>query len=257
MGDLNIVEGGCATLGTNNITFCGITKTWETQQWVGNEEDAYERFVEAPYGVATIIYGISFLFCGYMARQSYRIFVSKIDYIPEDMDFLGFSQKVFRKLTNKQYALKRSFILFWFVKPGFFMLYDQADVCFDFHYFYRLELMTDDLLDNRIMRNTYVNNAIFAFAALGVLKSIIIGFLNAFVSNESRELFKKLTDLPNENKKIIEDFKEETFMINSATISLTALIFEDGAELFLEYFYVDKYATKKDWLVKKNLKLET
>jgi hypothetical protein len=239
----------CVTLGTNKATYCGVNKTWEPREWMTEAESAFLRTVIGPTICTALIYGGITIFMFRKVRKNYKIFASHIDSIPAETDIWGFGQKVLACCTNKLTALKISFVIYWFILPVAYMVYDCADVLFDFHYFYKLELVTGNLLDNRIMRNERVNNAILAFAILGFCKIIFICIFNGAICDETQKLFYKLSSLPRENSKIIAECKEEIATRCKLAISLTALIFEDGVELFLEYFYADKYATKSDWLV--------
>ena len=59
--------------------------------------------------------------------------------------------------------------------PIFKVIWDVIDVAADGYYFQQLET-GDDLLDAYITRDTDVNNAIMAFAVLGALKSVLLGY---------------------------------------------------------------------------------
>lgn len=146
-------------------------------------------------------------------------------------------------------ALKISFVLIWYLKPAAIMLYDGFDVMLDFYYFYKLEMLEGNLLDNRITRNTHVNNAILAFAILGFLKCALICAANNYIWVHTQRAFRKLSNSPQENKAIVEGCKQGTVVVVSAGVALIALIFEDGVEIVLEYFYADKYASKSSWYI--------
>ena len=88
--------------------------------------------------------------------------------------------------------------------------------------FYQLE--KGDLLDDVIHRNIYVNNAIFAFAVLGMVKMLLsVMWLWRFTSGAHRF-----------NMKV-------TKLFNYVTVYL----FEDCCEMFLEYFFIEKYFTNQ------------
>ena len=55
--------------------------------------------------------------------------------------------------------------------PLLSLIWDTCDVGLDLYVFYQLE--KGDLLDDVIHRNIYVNNAIFAFAVLGMVKMLL------------------------------------------------------------------------------------
>ena len=235
----------CVTLGTNNATFCGVSNTWESRWLTG---DDLTRTAVGPTLVAAVIYGAVIIYMIHKFRKSYRSFTAHIGSFPADTDILGLGQKILACLSSRETALKMAFVIFFFISPVAFMVFDCVDVLFDLQYFFKLETKTGNLLDNHIMRNKRVNDAILAFAILGFVKIVLIGLFNGATANETRKRFHKLSNSPHENSKILEECKEELATMSTSATSLTALIFEDGGELFLEYFYVDKYA-KSDWLV--------
>ena len=94
------------------------------------------------------------------------------------------------------------------------LVWDVVDVGLDAFLFYQLEV--GNIIDNNVTRNPNVTNAILAFAILGALKMLVFFFL-------------------------IKEGK----LHSTVSISLTMLsfFFEDGPELILEYFYIDKYVS--------------
>ena len=239
--NMSLKTSSCIVLGSNNATFCGVAKTWEPRESLAVKGEV------AFIGALIICVGIS-IFMFSKVKKSFWLFSSHLEHIPPDTDILGLGQKALACCSSKRKSLKASFALTWFVFPVAYMMYDCVDVLFDFHYFYKLETVEGNFLDNSIMRNRRVNDGILAFACLGYLKIVLICILNGAQCDEMLKKFYNLSNLPKENSKILEENKRDSAMIKGA-ISLTVFIFEDGVELFLQYFYADKYITKSEWLV--------
>uniref|UniRef100_A0A7M5V9H7 Uncharacterized protein n=1 Tax=Clytia hemisphaerica TaxID=252671 RepID=A0A7M5V9H7_9CNID len=98
--------------------------------------------------------------------------------------------------------------------------WDAIDLTLDVYIFYRLE--RGDILDTVIYRNDHVNDSIYAFAVLGCLTKIGAWKLYQ-ISAISKE--------------------EEYLSYIKNVIVLSGFLYEDGPELILEYFYVEKYIT--------------
>ena len=109
----------------------------------------------------------------------------------------------------------------------FKFFWDAIDLTLDVYIFYRLE--RGEVLDDVIYRNIHVNNAIYAFAILGCLAKI--GVWKLFSSN--------IEFISNNT---IENF-ENDLNFSKDIIGVTSFLFEDGPELILEYFYIEKYIT--------------
>ena len=105
--------------------------------------------------------------------------------------------------------------------------WDAIDLTLDVYIFYRLE--RGNILDNAIYRNTHVNDAIYAFAILGCLIKIY-----AWV-----DLREQLADT-DVNTRIMS---ENSLNRRKFEVGVLGFLFEDGPELILEYFYVEKYIT--------------
>ena len=117
-----------------------------------------------------------------------------------------------------------------FIIPAIKLLWDVIDVGVDCFYFARLERGL--LIDKDIARNNHVSNAILAFAILGALKSPLLSYGIA-----------KTTE-----RQTIYDNTVVKFL--SPMVVSVKIVFEDCVELFLEYFYVDKYVTESQpWLL--------
>ena len=100
------------------------------------------------------------------------------------------------------------------------LLWDAVDVTLDSYIFYQLEF--GQLIDEKIIRNSHVNNSIFSFAVLGSLK--IFFFLS----------FSKYFELFN---------RENPLKPVKLMYEWSVFFSEDGPELILEYFYIEKYVT--------------
>ena len=107
------------------------------------------------------------------------------------------------------------------------LLWDALDVTIDAYLFYQLE--TGKVIHEHIYRNIHVNNAILAFSILGCLK--ILFWLRIIGVGKTAGMKDLKTT---ENLKLLKlYFVAGTF------------IFEDGPELILEYFFVEKYMSKQ------------
>ena len=124
------------------------------------------------------------------------------------------------------------------------LIWDVVDVALDSFLFYQLEL--GQLIDENIYRNNHVNNSILAFAVIGSVKLILfhLPFNNC---NENQETLVEIND-DNENQETpgeINDANENQEILDEIKRLLIwqGLFLEDGPELILEYFYIEKYVT--------------
>ena len=108
--------------------------------------------------------------------------------------------------------------------------WDAIDLTLDVYIFYQLE--TGAVLDNVIFRNTHVNNAIYVFAILGCVIKIISWFLFLI-------LFKSIDG--NNLSLGQSDVDYEYLNRLKYLVGIASFVFEDGPELILEYFYIEKY----------------
>ena len=107
------------------------------------------------------------------------------------------------------------------------LLWDALDVTMDAYLFYQLE--TGKVIHEYIYRNIHVNNAILAFSVLGCLK--ILFWLRVIGMGKSARM---------KGLKTKESLKQLKLYFVAGTF-----IFEDGPELILEYFFVEKYMSKQ------------
>ena len=101
---------------------------------------------------------------------------------------------------------------------------DVLDIMFDLYMFYQLEY--GDILNKNIYRNSQVNNAIYAFAFLGVLRMI------------------RWRGFARKSKNTSESEIENEMGVRTSVEIVAGFLIEDGPEMILEYFYVEKYLTK-------------
>ena len=115
------------------------------------------------------------------------------------------------------------------------VLVDIADVIVDMYYFVRLDRGV--LVHRSIMRNVHVNYGILAFGITGALKSTIFAYL--------------ILEVVNYNDGPVSNVRTNFLEIIAACLKIVA---EDGPELVLEYFYVDKYITTNEpwWIICKD-----
>ena len=99
------------------------------------------------------------------------------------------------------------------------LLWDAIDVTIDAYLFSQLEM--GEVVDNGIYHNATVNSFILAFSVLGCIKILF---------------WLRIIGLPGD-KKSLDNWKLVFIVIT--------FMFEDGPEILLEYFYVEKYMSKQ------------
>ena len=115
------------------------------------------------------------------------------------------------------------------------IIVDHADVMVDVYYFVRLD--SGDLIPRVITRNVFVNYGILTFGLLGAIKSTVFAYLVL---------------------EVVKNNYDETANVRSHVLKIMAacikIVIEDGPELLLEYFYVDKYITSNQpwWIIIKD-----
>ena len=109
----------------------------------------------------------------------------------------------------------------------FQILWDFVDFLVDLKLLKQLEF--GDLISIQITRNIKVNNAIFAFALLGFFKSFLWFWIFT------------VADVKENPVRYFEQIKH--------MIAVFSFTFEDGPEIILEYFYIEKYFTNLVWYV--------
>ena len=151
----------------------------------------------------------------------------------QDTNICGEKWRIFSnsfKQSNQSgvlFSLKSYFSLIILVLLKYF--WDAIDLTLDVYIFYRLE--RGDVLDVVIYRNMYVINAIYGFAILGCLAKIVVW--KDFCSSYEKSL---------ENDNNFEDDSQNDYFAKHF-ITVASFFFEDGPELILEYFYIEKYIT--------------
>ena len=102
------------------------------------------------------------------------------------------------------------------------LLWDVVDVILDGYTYYKLDQGL--LIDSKVYRNDHVLNGILAFTFLGAIKTILVSFLFcSFAFGDGKE------------KKHVMQYKR-------VNIHLT-FVLEDGIEMFLEYYWIERYFT--------------
>ena len=101
------------------------------------------------------------------------------------------------------------------------LIWDAVDTTLDSYLFYQLEF--GQVIDENITRNTHVNNSILGFAIIGSVK-VLFFLLFGIHSDERKETWLNLSKL------------DQLWY---------AFLLEDGPELILEYFWVEKYINLK------------
>ena len=101
------------------------------------------------------------------------------------------------------------------------LIWDAVDTTLDSYLFYQLEF--GQAIDENIFRNIHVNNSILAFAIIGSIK-VLFFLLFGIHCNER-------------NQDCLDLSKLDQLWY--------AFLLEDGPELILEYFYVEKYVSLK------------
>ena len=133
-------------------------------------------------------------------------------------------------------VIRKPFFMFSIVILTIIKLFwDATDVTIDAYLFYQLEM--GEVIDISIYRNTTVNYFILAFSVLGCIK--ILFWLRIIGVGRSVGL-KDVLD----RKFIKVDGKKYLETVKLLFVAVT-FMFEDGPELLLEYFYVEKYMSKQ------------
>ena len=138
--------------------------------------------------------------------------------------------------AKKRYwnCMKKEYHMFTIIiLPILMLLWNVVDAAIDVSLFYELE--TRQKIHEDIYRNVLVNDSILGFAVFGCAKMVIwIIFVEWLRRIESRK------------KKNHKGFKSpDTLSLIKLSFVIFTFILEDGPELFLEYFYVEKYLSKQ------------
>ena len=117
------------------------------------------------------------------------------------------------------------------------LLWDATDVTIDAYLFYQLEM--GQVIDISIYRNATVNNFILAFSVIGCMKILFWLRIIGVGRGSMRTLSEVLTVMSTNSadKKFLDSLK--------ILFLAVTFMFEDGPELLLEYFYVEKYMSKQ------------
>ena len=129
------------------------------------------------------------------------------------------------------------------IRKGFFMftiviftllklLWDALDVTIDAYLFFQLEM--GGVINSSIYRHTAINNSVLVFSVFGCMK--ILFWLRIFGVGRKTNVSNVVTLAPDGQKFL---------MTLKLLFTAVSFIFEDGPELLLEYFYVEKYMSKQ------------
>ena len=126
------------------------------------------------------------------------------------------------------------------------ILWDAIDVTLDAILFYQLEMGI--VLDKNIIRNHHVSNAILGFAAFGCIKISFWFVWNLYSFNRSKNFTGwKWTAQDGTNIKLTDPTFDSDLDDHRRRwkhyMAMFTFYFEDGPELILEYFYIEKYVT--------------
>eukprot|EP00116_Pleurobrachia_bachei_P005468 sb/3465730/ len=119
-----------------------------------------------------------------------------------------------------------------YVVPIIPLIWDTIDVALDGIYFFKLE--QGEMIDSSITRNPLVNNALIGFSALGALKTpllvLVIGnFWDVMITPRREGNF------------TLSMVALSPTAISNLYVSIIIYMTEDCVELFLEYFWIEKY----------------
>ena len=151
---------------------------------------------------------------------------------PASEDLVSKSNSVYSGDSNTHYSeehVRKIPLLQVVILPLLKLTWDAIDVVLDLYIFYEIE--KGNILHKAIIRNTYVNNAILVFALIGCLK-ILLCVLNI------QRFLERVDVLPDVGG---QKHLLQTFKVQKAQNHLITFFFEDCAELFLEYFFIEKY----------------
>lgn len=113
------------------------------------------------------------------------------------------------------------------------LIVDAIDVILDVYTYYQLDY--GELIDPTIYRNPHVINGILVFAIFGALKSMFVAYM--FVCRRNLNGF--LVGFMYEDLAAREQY-DDYVELNSVYMTY---VFEDCFEMFLEYFWIEKYFT--------------
>ena len=189
----------------NNNTFCGVTRKWTPR--ISKSEGIWACVI--PSVIAWFLCIVLFSRFKNKILDTYKRDINK-----RARD----EEKLLGRWRKPLYLIKGESCLTSF---GIYLkvVCDAIDVTLDSVIFRDLEF--GGLIDENIYRNSHVNNAILAFAVLGCLKLLILIFYPPPVGTQ-----------------------DGLIQIDCA-LTLIAFYLEDGAELILEYFYIEKYVSNQ------------
>ena len=153
------------------------------------------------------------------------------DLKPEATDIVSAEKSTSAKKCHWNCMKKYYYMFTIIILPILMLVWNAVDTAIDVYLYYQLE--TGGAIHEGIYRNILVNDGILAFAVYGCLKMMFwrkfSDWINEIASRKNQKGSKNVDELP--LSKLC--FVASTFWL------------EDGPELFLEYFYVEKYMSKQ------------
>uniref|UniRef100_A0A7M5UKB9 Uncharacterized protein n=1 Tax=Clytia hemisphaerica TaxID=252671 RepID=A0A7M5UKB9_9CNID len=217
-----------------NSTFCGLNKNWESRF----RDHTLLAMTIIPIAIYWIVlfafiktlYETLVKFKTWRTEESQKYLtggnrkyeiLDKTHFEMSENVFCGFPCCIrykYQLLNAKLYVsivLMALFRYFW----------DAIDLTLDLYIFYQLE--KGEVLDPVIYRNAKVNNLIYGFAILGCICKVF-----------TWKFFQVITENYRNYK-----YSEIKFLQMKNMVMVASFMFEDGPELILEYFYIEKYVT--------------
>ena len=210
----------CAQIGHLNTVYCGIKQQWSPR--LSTQACLACAVFPAFFSLICTAFGVPLIWRNFNKLNLYEN--------AQEIEKLLDPNRWSRRLPAALQRYKLQFTVY--ILPLVPLLWDTLDVVLDGVYFYNIE--QGGFISPTITRNTNVNNALVAWAALGSLKTpilvLLIGrFWDVIFSFKAPSDFTyKLVAL-------------SPSAIGDLYISIIIYLSEDCVELFLEYFWIEKY----------------
>ena len=204
-----------------NSTFCGLTKKWTS------------RFSHPTLLAMTIVPAVFYwivLLAFLKTLHKHLMNVKKLKFEETKINAIERCFSLCCNVDEDDFLNVRLYISVVLIVL-FKYFWDAIDLTLDLYIFYQLE--KGEVLDNLIYRNANVNNSIYGFALLGCVCKVITWKFFSMSKFEGS----------------FDRRKEISFLMMKNMVIVASLIFEDGPEMILEFFYIEKYVTKFSWLL--------
>lgn len=216
MSELNTTY--CVKIGHFNNEYCGIKKQWEPRL----TKTASFACVVFPafFSVMCTAVGLPIIWRNYNRLNLRETAESKMKKPTSDS-----------RLSQMFYRYKVNLVVY--IIPVIPLVWDSIDVVLDGVYFYNIE--QGGMISNNITRNVHVNNCLVMFASFGALKTpllvLLIGrFWDVLFHPKDDFTYKMIALSPSS--------------IGNLYVSMVIYITENCVELFLEYFWIEKYVSE-------------